>query len=125
MNSGIVRRRPTALADHGGGAPAMAARLLLDRRVIAVLTLLAAAILGACERSEEYKAFSACFRAVSAQAKYPSAADFGYYEVERYGSGYRVVGRVELLNAFGAMIPHRYVCRYRDGRAEVVAVRPG
>ncbi len=89
------------------------------------LVVLAAAILGACERSEEYKAFSACFRAVSAQAKYPSAADFGYYEVERYGTGYRVVGRVELLNAFGAMIPHKYVCKHKDGRALLLSLGPG
>ncbi len=43
MKSGIVRRRPTALADHGGDAPGMAARFLLDRRVITALALLVAA----------------------------------------------------------------------------------
>ena len=36
----------------------------------------------------------------------------------------RVVGRVDLLNALGAMIAHRYVCDYKGGRAEVLSIRP-
>ncbi len=101
----------------------------MTRRTFLACVLLAQLVVSGCdespERKAERRAFSACYGAVSRQAKYPSAADFGYYEVERRGNSYRVVGRVELMNAFGAMIPHRYVCVYKGGRAEVVAVRPG
>ena len=93
------------------------------------MTASSSAFVGGCEespeRKAENKAFKACYHAVRSQAKYPSAADFSYYEVERYRTGYRVVGRVELLNAFGAMIPHRYVCEYKGGRVDVVVVVPG
>ena len=101
----------------------------MTRRTFLACVLLAPLVMAGCdespERKAERRAFSACYGAVSRQAKYPSAADFGYYEVGTYRGGHRVVGRVELLNAFGAMIPHRYVCVYRGGRAEVVALRPG
>ncbi len=101
----------------------------MTRRTFLACVLLASLVVAGCDESPERKAersaFSACYGAVSRQAKYPSAADFGYYEVERRGNSYRVVGRVELMNAFGAMIPHRYVCVYKGGRAEVIALRPG
>lgn len=101
----------------------------ITRRMLLAWTLATTLVAGGCEedpeREAEREAVTACFRAVSTEAKFPSAADFGYYEVTKSGVGYRVVGRVELLNAFGAMIPHRYACRYKGRRAEVLVLRPG
>lgn len=129
MMSVITRRKPPPLAGQFGAAMGVGKRNSVTRRTFLACALLALLVAGGCEespeRKAEKKAFSACFYAVRSQAKYPSAADFGYYEVERRGTGYRVAGRVKLLNAFGAMIPHRYVCDYKGRRAEVVAVRPG
>ena len=129
MMSVITPRKLPPLARQLGTAMAFGKRNSVTRRTFLACAVLVPLAAGGCEespeRKAEKKALSACFRAVRSQAKYPSAADVGYHTVERYGSGYRVVGRVDLLNAFGAMIPHRYVCDYEGGRAEVVAVRPG
>ncbi len=60
--------------------------------------------------------------------KYQSEADFPWSmgrATTATGGGYLVVGDVKLMNTFGAMIPHKFVCKHKGGRAEVVAVRPG
>ena len=107
-------------------------------RAIVTSAVIAAFMLIGCGESEtdaekarrkaEDNALLDCREAVRSAAKFPSEADFPW-NLGRLtpadGGGYLVVGDVKLLNAFGAMIPHRYVCDYKGGRAEVVAVRPG
>ncbi len=39
--------------------------------------------------------------------------------------GYLVVGDVKLMNTFGAMIPHKFVCKHKDGRALLLSLGPG
>ena len=109
-------------------------------RAIVTSAVIAAFMLTGCGESEtdaeraerlrrkaEDNALLDCREAVRSAAKFPSEADFPW-NLGRLtpadGGGYLVVGDVKLMNAFGAMIPHRYVCDYKGGRAEVVAVRP-
>ena len=129
MTSVIAPRKLPPLAGQLGTATAVGKRNSVTRRTFLACAVLVPLVAGGCEenpeRRAEMKAFRACYDAVWSQAQYPTEADFGSYKVERRGTGYRFVGRAELMNAFGAMIPHRYVCDYKGGRAEVVAVRPG
>ena len=39
--------------------------------------------------------------------------------------GYRVTGRVKLMTGLGTELPHKYVCSFRWGSAEVTALIPG
>ncbi len=69
-----------------------------------------------------------CREAVRSAARFPSEAGFPWSLgsiTPATGGGYLVAGDVKLMNTLGAMIPHKFVCRYRDGRAEVLAVRQG
>ena len=99
------------------------------RTSIVTWACLMALLLAACEKSAEEKAKDeaviACWRAVSQEARYPSEADFGFYQVARIGGGYRVTGRVKLMTGLGTKLPHRYVCSFRWGSAEVTALIPG
>ncbi len=82
-----------------------------------------------CEKSAEEKvkdrAVIECWKAVSQEARYPSEADFGFYQVEARGGGYRVIGRVKLVTGLGTKLPHRYVCTYKWDLAKVLALVPG
>ncbi len=90
---------------------------------------LAALQVAGCEKSAEEKAKDKavieCWKAVSQESRYPSEADFGFYQVEAQGGGYRVIGRVKLMTGLGTKLPHRYVCSFRWGSAEVTALIPG
>ena len=129
MMSVITPRKLPPLAGQSGTATGAGMRNSVTRRTFVACALVALLVAGGCEenpeRKAERKAYKACFVAMWSQVQYPSEADFGSYKVERRGTGYRFVGRVELLNVFGAMLPHRYVCDYKDGRAEVLSIRPG
>ncbi len=133
MMSVITPRKLSPLAGQSGTAMGAGMRNSVTRRTFLACAVLAPLVAGGCEespvkkaaRKAEKKAFKACFVAVWSQVQDPSEADFGSYKVEKRGTGYRFFGRVKLMNVFGAMIPHRYVCDYKGGRAEVVAVRPG
>ncbi len=79
-------------------------------------------------RKAEDNARLGCRAAVRSAARFPSEADFPWdlgSIIPATGGGHLVAGDVKLMNTFGAMIPHRFVCRYRDGRAEVLSIRPG
>ena len=99
------------------------------RTSIATWVCLMALLVAGCEKSAEEKAKDeaviACWKAVSVQSRYPSEADFGFYQVDRIGGGYRVTGRVKLMTGLGTTLPHRYVCSFRWGSAEVTALIPG
>ena len=99
------------------------------RTSLATWACLATLLVAGCEKSAEEKAKDeaviACWKAVSREARYPSEADFGSYQVDRIGGGYRVTGRVKLMIGLGTKLPHRYVCSFRWGSAEVTALIPG
>ena len=88
-----------------------------------------ALLVAGCEKSAEEKAKDeaviACWKVVSQEARYPSEADFGFYQADRIGGGYRVTGRVKLMTGLGTKLPHRYVCTYRRGTATVYMLAPG
>jgi hypothetical protein len=59
------------------------------------------------------EALTTCQQAVRRDAKFPSKADFYVLDtaiVELPGMGWQVTGKVDLMNGFGAMIPHNYLC---------------
>ncbi len=99
------------------------------RTSIARWTCLAALLVAGCEKSAEEKAKDKavieCWKAVSREARYPSEADFGFYQVEAQGGGYRVIGRVKLMTGLGTKLPHKYVCTYQRGAATVYILAPG
>ena len=99
------------------------------RTPIVTWVCLMALLVAGCEKSAEEKAKDEavieCWKAVSVQSRYPSEADFGSYQVDRIGGGYRVTGRVKLMTGLGTTLPHGYVCTYRWGSAEVTALIPG
>jgi hypothetical protein len=79
------------------------------------------------------KAQLACEKAVSSNSKFPTKAIFdpGWLNIPETGrikgdpSTIAIRGRVELMNSFGAMIPHRYACDVKDGRVIAISVEPG
>ena len=99
------------------------------RTSIATWACLAALLVAGCEKSAEEKAKDKavieCWKAVSQEARYPSEADFGFYQVEAQGGGYRVIGRVKLMTGLGTKLPHKYVCTYQRGSATVYMLAPG
>ena len=99
------------------------------RTSIVTCACLMALLVAGCEKSAEEKAKDeaviACWKVVSQEARYPSEADFGFYQVDRIGGGYRVTGRVKLMTGLGTTLPHRYVCTYKWGLAKVSALVPG
>lgn len=77
----------------------------------------------------EDQAEMACMNAVEAQVDYPSKAEFDYERMWAGGnsavSGMIVFGVVDLMNIFGAMIPHRYACAVDvRNRAIVMILEP-
>ena len=99
------------------------------RTSLATWVCLATLLVAGCEKSAEEKAKDEavieCWKAVSVQSRYPSEADFGSYQVDRIGGGYRVTGRVKLMIGLGTKLPHRYVCTYQRGSATVYMLAPG
>ena len=79
------------------------------RASFATWACLAALLLAGCEKSAEEKAKDKavieCWKAVSREARYPSEADFGFYQAEAQGGGYRVIGRVKLMTGLGTKLP--------------------
>ena len=63
-----------------------------------------------------------CKQVIENSAKFPTKADFEFgYEYFRKGEkGNVVTGRVELMNGFGVLIPHKYSCEF-EGTALVTA----
>ncbi len=99
------------------------------RTSIARWACLAALLVAGCEKSAEEKAKDKavieCWKAVSQEARYPSEADFGFYQVDAQGGGYRVIGQVKLMTGLGTKLPHKYVCTYQRGSATVYMLAPG
>ena len=99
------------------------------RTSIATWACLMTLLVAGCEKSAEEKAKDEavieCWKVVSREARYPSEADFGFYQVDRIGGGYRVTGRVKLMTGLGTTLPHRYVCTFQWGLAKVTALVPG
>ena len=57
------------------------------------------------------EASDVCMRTVRKSAQYPSKAEFYPPEfVRTEEQGWSVIGRVDFMNGFGAMIPHWFVC---------------
>lgn len=75
----------------------------------------------------------ACVKAVRRQVRFPTKAKFdpGLFQIANVGplvddpSVVGVRGRVDLMNGFGAMIPHVYGCDVRGETVLRVAVEPG
>ncbi len=55
-----------------------------------------------------------CKLIIETSAKFPTKADFdmGYEYFRKGDKGNVVMGRVELMNGFGVMIPHKYNCEF-------------
>ena len=113
-------------------------RIQNPARAIVTSAVMAAFMLIGCGESEtdaekarrEAKddAMLDCREVVRSAAKYPSEADFPW-SLGRLtpadGGGYLVEGDVKLMNTFGAMIPHKFVCKHKDGRALLLSLGPG
>lgn len=56
-------------------------------------------------------AVTACQNIVIREARFPTKVDFDRTVAGSYVDG-AVAGRVELMNGFGNMIPHKYVCTF-------------
>ncbi len=107
-------------------------------RAIVTSAVMAAFMLIGCGESEtdaekarrkaKDNALLDCREAVRSAAKFPSEADFPWSLgriTPAAGGGYLVVGDVKLMNTFGAMIPHKFVCKHQDGRARLLSLGPG
>ncbi len=107
------------------------------RAIVATAMIIAVALVG-CDDSEtaaekarreaEDAAWYYCRKAVRSASKFPSESDFPWGSgkvTPATGGGYLVAGDVKLMNAFGAMITHKYVCLYKDGRALLLSLGPG
>lgn len=83
--------------------------------------------------TDRVEAILVCQRAVKEKAKFPSKTDFdpGFLKIPEAGqlrndpTAWSVRGSVEMMNSFGAMIPHRYACNVKGGRVTLVEVQPG
>ena len=99
------------------------------RTSIVAWACLVAMLVAGCEKSAEEKAKDKavieCWKAVSRESRYPSEADFGFYQVEAQDGGYRVIGQVKLMTGLGTKLPHKYVCTYQRGSATVYMLAPG
>ena len=80
------------------------------------------------QRKAEDNALLDCREAVRSAAKFPSDADFPW-DLGRLtpaaGGGNLVAGDVKLMNSFGAMISHKFICKHKDGRARLLSLAPG
>ena len=70
-----------------------------------------------------------CQKSIRRNAKYPSKASFdpGFLtqpRVVRNGDVWIVTGTVEMMNSFGAMLPHTYRCRFEDNTLVQADVAP-
>ena len=82
----------------------------------------AAAINAAADQAEQARehagssASNLCLNSVRVAAQYPSKVDFYMLDHSRRQGDYKgsqrwlVSGKVDLMNGFGAMIPHKYMC---------------
>lgn len=80
------------------------------------------------ERAERDKPVNAryqCRQAVKAQSKFPSKVDFVSGRTNDSSKPVTVSGVVNLMNGFGAMIPHTYFCRFEGSLLAEVTVKPG
>ncbi len=81
----------------------------------------------------QFKAILACYKTVRSRAKYPTKVKFkpdflGMPTVVSIGDRPDLIGvrgGVDMMNAFGAMIPHRYACNVKGGTVLHVVVAPG
>lgn len=76
-------------------------------------------------RKEPENARYQCKQAVKAQSKFPSKVDFVSGTTHDQSLPVTVDGVVNLMNGFGAMIPHRYYCRFDGERLAEVTITPG
>ncbi len=104
------------------------ARAIVATAMIIVVALVGCDDSGSSVEKPEDTAKLDCRDAVLSATKYPSEADFPW-SLGRItpadDGGYLVVGDVKLMNTFGAMIPHKYVCKHKDGRALLLSLGPG
>jgi len=94
--------------------------ILIALSVAALVALAATVYLKSQQRNrgEEWdrQRVAVCHDAVATLAKYRSKAKFTQTKIDPRGDRVEVSGIVDMMNAFGAMIPHRYRCvEYRDG----------
>lgn len=89
------------------------------RNMIPVLVLLLSSCGEGRDRGDGFRAslemVTLCQDLARAKAKYPSSADFGLRIESLVFQGERIVdGDVEMMNDFGAMIPHGYRCIFDE-----------
>ncbi len=80
----------------------------------------------AARAEEKFKAN--CRDKVRATSKFPVKVDFGLYSWQNSAEGgvHYGGGIVELMNGFGSMIPHHYMCKRGPGStATIVLLEPG
>ncbi len=70
-------------------------------------------------------AYASCQQAVLADVKYPSKAEFSLFNWDPlFKPGQIGEGRVDLMNGFGAMIPHKWQCVVKSDGVAVAALFP-
>lgn len=73
-------------------------------------------------------AYRACTEALKSVAKFKSKVDCPWIPDFRYTEkpdGYRISGKCELMNGFGNMVPHTFLCEYKDGAVTDIKASPG
>ena len=77
--------------------------------------------------NEEWDAVTICQEAVKASSKFPTKTDFSW-DVKKKRTETNTIevgGRVELMNSFGAEIPHVYWCKIKKGKLVDILVDKG
>ena len=67
----------------------------------------------------------ACQRLVERRAQYDAEFPFFGWDTVEIGGVLHVRLNAKLMNGFGAMLPHRALCQYQEGRTTLVALEPG
>ena len=70
-----------------------------------------------------------CRRLVKGSSKFPTKVDFHtlrYGRTSHLADGtFMYSGRVDLMNSFGAMIPHTFSCQFLRGKLTGISITPG
>ena len=81
----------------------------------------------ASEYDARWAAIEACRAAALRRATYPSKASF-HAKVDALSDdsvNWTIVGKVDLMNDFGAAIPHRYACTVRGETVDSIGITAG
>jgi len=79
------------------------------------------------EYDAKWAAIEACRAAALRRAAYPSKASF-HAQVQALSDdavAWTIIGMVDLVNDFGAAIPHRYACTVRGATVESIGITRG